>query len=75
MRLIPETSISVKLKAFSKFENTTDALAAVTALVEGKMSKSLKSFLKSEILGNEKELKSSLVVADAKLGKKRFFYI
>jgi hypothetical protein len=26
----------LKLKAFSKFENTTDALSAVTALVEGK---------------------------------------
>ena len=56
------------MKAFSKFENTADALTAVTALVEGKMSKSLKSFLKSEIVGKEKELKSSLVVGDAKLG-------
>lgn len=29
----------VKLKAFSKFENTTEALAAATALVESKLSK------------------------------------
>ena len=56
----------IKLKAFSKFENTTDALAAVTALVEGKMSKSLKSFLKDEL--SEKDLKSTLAVGDAKLG-------
>jgi nucleolar protein 58 len=29
----------VRLKAFSKFENTTEALAAATALVESKLSK------------------------------------
>jgi nucleolar protein 58 len=29
----------VKLKAFSKFDNTTEALAAATALVESKLSK------------------------------------
>ncbi|KAJ3008871.1 UNVERIFIED_CONTAM: Nucleolar protein 58, partial [Siphonaria sp. JEL0065] len=27
---------TLKLKAFQKFENTTDAMSAVTALVEGK---------------------------------------
>jgi nucleolar protein 58 len=57
---------SLKLKAFAKFENTTEALSAVTALVEGKMSKSLKSFLKDEL--SDKDLKSTLVVGDAKLG-------
>ena len=54
---------AVKLKAFTKFENTTDALSAVTALVEGKMSKNLKSFL-----GEHVKEKDSLVVGDAKLG-------
>lgn len=29
----------VKLKAFSKFENTTEALAAATALVDSKLGK------------------------------------
>jgi hypothetical protein len=29
----------VKLKAFEKFETTTDALAAATALVDSKLSK------------------------------------
>eukprot|EP00842_Homolaphlyctis_polyrhiza_P002611 jgi/Hompol1/3350/HPOL_006484-RA len=57
---------AVKLKAFSKFENTTDALSAVTALVEGKISKNLKSFLSAEITG--KELSDTLAVGDAKLG-------
>ena len=58
---------SLKLKAFSKFENTTDALSAVTGIVEGKIPKNLKKFLSSEI--SEKEMKKEkLVVGDAKLG-------
>jgi hypothetical protein len=35
----PKRSQIVKLKAFSKFENTTEALAAATALVDSKLSK------------------------------------
>ncbi len=54
------------MKAFSKFENTTDALSACTALVEGKISKNLKSFLTAEL--SEKDLKDTLLVNDAKLG-------
>ncbi|CDH51673.1 loc398558 protein [Lichtheimia corymbifera JMRC:FSU:9682] len=58
---------TVKLKAFSKFENTTDALSAVTGIVEGKIPKNLKKFLSSEI--SEKEMKKEkLVVGDPKLG-------
>ncbi|TPX66171.1 hypothetical protein SpCBS45565_g04633 [Spizellomyces sp. 'palustris'] len=57
---------TVKLKAFGKFENTTDALSAVTALVEGKVSKNLKKFLGDEL--NAKDLKDQLAVGDAKLG-------
>eukprot|EP00894_Picocystis_sp_ML_P003271 jgi/Pico_ML_1/53788/g431.t1 len=52
----------VKLKAFSKFENTTDALAAATALVDSKLSKGLKKFLKKNV-GEE-----TLALADSKLG-------
>ena len=55
----------VRLKAFSKFENTTEALAAATALIEGKLSKGLKKFLKTEFLAHFK--KSTLAVADSKL--------
>lgn len=35
-RVLPQI---VKLKAFSKFENTTEALAAATALVDSKLGK------------------------------------
>ncbi|KAJ1793679.1 Nucleolar protein 58 [Coemansia sp. RSA 2399] len=57
---------AVKLQAFHKFENTVDALSAVTALVEGKISKNLKSFLTTDV--SEKEWKKeSLAVADSKL--------
>lgn len=60
----------VKLKAFSKFEDTTSALAAATAICDGKLDKSLKSFLKEAILKGAKEgaEKVTLAVADAKLG-------
>ena len=52
----------VKLKAFSQFENTTEALAAATAIVDSKLSKNLKKFLKKHAEGD------SLAVIDAKLG-------
>lgn len=55
----------VKLKSFSKFEDTTEALAATTAAVEGKMSKSLKKMLKKIVAEDAHE---KLAVADAKLG-------
>lgn len=53
----------VQLKAFSKFEDTTDALAAATALVESKPSKGLRKFLKKEVKSGEE-----IAVGDAKLG-------
>lgn len=40
----------VKLKAFSKFDDTTAALAAATSICDGKLDKSLKAFLKEAIL-------------------------
>jgi len=55
----------VKLQSFSKFEDTTEALAAATAAVEGKMSKSLKKVLKKVVA---EEAHEKLAVADAKLG-------
>uniref|UniRef100_A0A8C4QKH3 NOP58 ribonucleoprotein homolog (yeast) n=1 Tax=Eptatretus burgeri TaxID=7764 RepID=A0A8C4QKH3_EPTBU len=54
----------VKLKHFEKFQDTTDALAAATALVEGKLGKALKKVLK--VIA--KEAHEELAVADAKLG-------
>jgi len=53
----------VKLKLFDKFEDTTEALSAAAASVEGKMSKNLKKMLK------KLDVKEKLAVADAKLGQ------
>lgn len=53
----------VKLKHFEKFVDTTEALAATTAAVEGKVSKSLKKMLKRVV-----DVQDQLLVADAKLG-------
>lgn len=53
----------VNLQAFSRFTDTTSALAAATALVEGKPSKDLRKFLKKQVGPDER-----LAVADAKLG-------
>merc|ERR1719251_826279 len=55
----------IKLKHFKKFEDTTEALAAATAAVEGKMSKTLKKMLKGLV---DDDLQATLAVADAKLG-------
>lgn len=55
----------VALKHFEKFADTTEALAATTALVEGKLSKSLKRAVKKLL---DTDTKEQLLVADAKLG-------
>jgi len=55
----------VKLKHFEKFLDTTDALGAATAAVEGKVSKPLKKMLKKLVAQDAQE---QLLVADAKLG-------
>lgn len=52
------------MKAFSKFDTTSEALEAATALVESKMSKNLKSFLKKNVA----DTKESLGVIDKVLG-------
>lgn len=53
----------VKLKAFSRFTDTTTALSAATALVEGKPSKDLRKFLKKQVGEDE-----HIAVGDSKLG-------
>nr|XP_033324527.1 nucleolar protein 58 [Megalopta genalis]XP_033324528.1 nucleolar protein 58 [Megalopta genalis]XP_033324529.1 nucleolar protein 58 [Megalopta genalis] len=61
----PEAASKIlKLKHFEKFADTTEALAATTAAVEGKLCKSLKKILKKHC----SELQEQLAVADAKLG-------
>ena len=52
----------VKLKKFSKFEDTTEALEAASALVDSKLSKPLKKFISKNVNGD------TLAVCDAKLG-------
>lgn len=55
----------VKLKHFEKFQDTTEALAAATAMTEGKMGKSLKKVLKKVVATEAHE---QLAISDAKLG-------
>lgn len=55
----------VKLKLFEKFQDTTEALAAATALTEGKIGKSLKKILKKVVA---KDAHEQLAISDAKLG-------
>ncbi|KDD76960.1 putative snoRNA binding domain-containing protein [Helicosporidium sp. ATCC 50920] len=52
----------VKLKAFSRFESTAEALQSAASLVESKVSKGLKKLLKKHAAGE------TLAVLDAKLG-------
>ncbi|KAJ4744415.1 Nucleolar protein 58 [Rhynchospora pubera] len=52
----------VELKAFNKFENTSEALSAATLLIDGKASKGLRKFLQKNCEGE------TLGVADSKLG-------
>lgn len=58
-------NFSVKLKHFQKFADTTEALSAATATVEGKVSKTLKKTLKKLVV---EDVQNELLVADAKLG-------
>lgn len=55
----------MSLLSFQPFEDTADAVTAATSLLEGKVSKSLKSFLKKKL---KKAASSSLAVADKSLG-------
>ncbi|CAN6300916.1 unnamed protein product [Urochloa humidicola] len=52
----------VELKAFNKFENTSDALSAATLIIDSKPSKGLRKFLQKHCEGE------TLAVADSKLG-------
>lgn len=52
----------VKLKAFSKFENTAEALEAASKLIESAPTKGLRKFLRAHCEGE------TLAVADSKLG-------
>jgi nucleolar protein 58 len=55
----------VKLVAFDKFKDTQEAMKATTAIVESKLSKPLKNFLKENIENKKKE---QLMVIDKVVG-------
>lgn len=52
----------VSMKAFTKFDNTAEALAAAASMVDSKIGKDLKKFLKKHAEGE------TLALADPKLG-------
>jgi nucleolar protein 58 len=58
---------SLKLKAIHRFSSTAAAVEDITAIQEGKVSKSVKQFLTSEVLEKGKG-KEELLVLDPKLG-------
>ncbi|CAF1168697.1 unnamed protein product [Adineta ricciae] len=63
----PEKAAKVlKLINFEKFDDTTQALAAATATVEGKISKPLKKLLKRLV---NPDVQEQLLVTDSALGK------
>jgi nucleolar protein 58 len=59
--------LSVKLVDFQKFENMSEAVASISDLLEGKLSKDLKKFLKESF--EKIEISSEkLAVMDTKIG-------
>ncbi|KZW04415.1 Nop-domain-containing protein [Exidia glandulosa HHB12029] len=64
----PERANSLlKLRALHRFTSTASAVEDITALQEGKISKSLKKFLTAEVVEKGKG-KETLAVVDSKLG-------
>jgi nucleolar protein 58 len=55
----------VKLKAFERFTDAKEALKAATAVIESKVSKPLRRFLKNNIVN--KGIQDALIVVDKKL--------
>lgn len=62
---LEKASKLIKLKAFEKFNDSKSALKAVSALLNNKLSTSLKKFLKSNIVS--KGITDELLVLDKKL--------
>ena len=58
----------LKLSAIHRFTNTAEAVEDISAVNEGKMSKSLKKFLTEEIVEGKGKEKENLIVAESKLG-------
>ena len=59
----------LKLSAIHRFTSTAEAVEDISALNEGKMSKSLKKFLTEELVDGKGKGKENLIVAESKLGE------
>lgn len=59
----------LKLQAFRKFENTAEALAACTAVVDGKMGSDLKKFLKKQFKSSSSSIED--IDSSSKKSKKK----
>jgi len=59
---------ALSLVSFQPFADTADAVSSATACIEGDVSKSLKSFLKKQLIKGEKKKGETLAVADKALG-------
>lgn len=60
-----EAAKSVKLEAFHKFKDSTEALKAVAKMLKGQIPKSLNSFLQENVIS--KEIQDTIVVGEKKL--------
>eukprot|EP00825_Cyclidium_porcatum_P042356 TRINITY_DN577_c0_g1_i2.p1 TRINITY_DN577_c0_g1~~TRINITY_DN577_c0_g1_i2.p1 ORF type:complete len:514 (-),score=130.15 TRINITY_DN577_c0_g1_i2:293-1834(-) len=67
MQNIDDAQKLIQLEAFQKFGDTEEALKATAKLINGKLPKSLKKFIKKNIIS--KEVQDEIEVADKKLGK------
>lgn len=59
MSTAPPCARRVSLKAFSKFEDTAEALQSATALVEGKLSVGMKKFLKKNVVSSDVQVRDA----------------
>lgn len=58
----------LRLQSIHRFKSTADAVEDITAISDGKLSKSLKKFLTEEVQGKLAK-DDQLIVGDNKLGK------
>jgi len=65
---MPDASSLVELQAFKHFANTTEGLEACTALVESKLPRGLRHFLKKAVVKKGLAESETLAVYDAKVG-------
>jgi len=65
---VPDASSLVSLMDFKHFANTTEGLEACTALVESKLPRSLRHFLKKAVVKKGLAESETLAVYDAKVG-------